>query len=111
MKCLEVGVFTKALINLVEKEKKFIFDQYAIQVTSVYFEIYTEHEQTNVLLNGDVIATTPDDDYSFKTDPYILGIYTFGAKYSSESGDLETETTQANIDPNLVNEVYLYFES
>lgn len=98
-------------INLIKSGKTFIFDHYDIQVSPVYFNVYTNYENAEILLDGEVVGTASSDDYSKEFGPYLPGTYTFSAKYSSEFIDLETETVHTNFDPGYVSDVDLYLEA
>lgn len=98
-------------INLIKNGKTLIFDQYDIRVSPVYFHVYTNYQDTEILLDGKVIDTATSDDYIKEFGPFLPGIYTFGAKYSSEYVNLETEREHTHIEPGYVSEVDLYLEA
>lgn len=98
-------------INLVKKGRIFIYDHFKIQVSPVYFDVYTNYEDTEILINGEIIATATTEDFSKEFGPYLPGTYTFRAKHSSDYVDLETKTVQTNVDPGYVSEVDLYLEA
>lgn len=98
-------------IDLVKNGKKLIYDNYEIQVGPVYFSISTNYEDTEITLDGEVIDTSTSENFSKEFGPYLPGTYTFGAKYSSEYVDLETETTHTHFNIGNVSEVNLYLEA
>ncbi|GGB37065.1 zinc-ribbon domain-containing protein [Virgibacillus dakarensis] len=102
--------YTYAL-NLVEDGKKFlIYDNYSIQVSPVYFEVSTNYKHTDIMLNGEVIATSDKDDFKKEVGPFLPGTYKFTAKYKGEFVELTAEAESTNFDPNYSDNVELYIE-
>lgn len=98
-------------INLVKNGKFLIFDRFDIQVSPVYFNVYTNYQDTEILMDGEVIGTATSDDYSKEFGPFLPGTYTFTARYVSDYVELETEATYTNYNPGYVSEVNLYIEA
>lgn len=96
--------------NLVKKGKKFIYDNYEIQVSPVYFDVGTNYSDTVISIDGEEIATTTNADYSKEFGPYLPGTYHFSAVYKSDFVELSTEADYTNFDPEYTDEVYLYID-
>ncbi|MFD1037078.1 zinc ribbon domain-containing protein [Virgibacillus byunsanensis] len=97
-------------VNLVKDGKKLIFDNYEINVSPVYFTVYTNYENTEILLDEEVIAISDKENFSKEVGPYLPGTYQFRANYKSDFIELTTETERTNFDPGYTDEVDLYVE-
>src|SRR5699024_9805317 len=67
-------------INLKKDGKKFlVFDNYMMQVSPVYFDVYTNYADTEITLDDDVVLTADSDEFTEEIGPYLPGKYTFVA--------------------------------
>ncbi|WP_106496592.1 zinc ribbon domain-containing protein [Lentibacillus sp. Marseille-P4043] len=98
-------------VNLIEDGKKFlVYDNYSIQVSPVYFEVYTNYKDTDILLNDEVIVTSDKDEFIQEVGPFLPGTYTFTATYKNDFVELSTETESINFDPGYSDHVDLGIE-
>lgn len=98
-------------VNLVKDGKTFVvYDDYAIEVSPVYFEVYTNFADTEISMDDEVIATSDADDYTKELGPFLPGKYTFTADYKSELAELSTEVESEQLDPESTGDVELYIE-
>src|SRR5699024_7964202 len=98
-------------LNLIKDGKAFvIYDHYVIQVSPVYFEVYTNYADTEIMMEDDIITTSDTDDYMKEVGPFLPGKYTFVANYKSDFVDLTTEVEAEQFDPDYSESVDLYIE-
>ncbi|MEN2768672.1 zinc ribbon domain-containing protein [Ornithinibacillus xuwenensis] len=97
-------------VNL-EKDGKFlVFDNYDITVSPVYFNVYTNYNETEIYLGDEVVATADSDEYYKEIGPFLPGLYSFKAVYKSEYVELTSEVESTNFDPGYTQEVDLYLD-
>ncbi|MGY0692110.1 zinc ribbon domain-containing protein [Virgibacillus sp. FSP13] len=98
-------------VNLIENGKKYlVYDKYSIQVSPVYFEVYTNYKDTDILLNDEVIVTSDTDEFTQEVGPFLPGTYTFTATYKNDFVELTAEADSTNFDPGFSDHVDLGIE-
>ncbi len=101
---------TEAL-SLGTKGKKYLFfDQYMIEVEPVYFEIYTNYDQTAIFMNDHEIAMSTEEEFTAEYGPFVPGTHTFTASYASEFIDLEEQEKITHMTPGEIGFVSLYLD-
>lgn len=104
------GMNSDYIVNLIKDGKTFIYDDYQIKVTPVYFEVGTNYSDTNIAIDGEEVFTTTAEDSYKEFGPYLPGTYQFSAVYKSDFIELSTEETFTNFDPGYSSEVYLHID-
>lgn len=104
------GLNSNYIVNLVKDGKQFIYDDYKVQVTPVYFNVGTTYSDTIVSIDGKEVMTTTENDSYKEFGPYLPGIYQFSAVYKSDFVELSTEEEFTNFDPEYSSELYLHID-
>ncbi|WP_188454186.1 zinc ribbon domain-containing protein [Virgibacillus oceani] len=97
-------------VNLVKDGKTFVYDNFDIQVSPVYFNVYTNYNDTEISLNGEVIATSDKEDFTKEVGPFLPGTYTFTATYKNDYVELTAEEESTNFDPGYTDDVDLFID-
>ncbi|WP_099159832.1 zinc ribbon domain-containing protein [Virgibacillus ndiopensis] len=97
-------------VNLIKDGKTFVYDNFDIQVSPVYFNVYTNYKDTEIKLNGEVIATANKEDFTKEVGPFLPGTYTFTATYKNDYVELTAEAESTNFDPGYTDDVDLFIE-
>src|SRR5699024_5331355 len=98
-------------INL-DKDGKtfFLYDNYVVQVSPVYFEVYTNYADTEIKMDGNVVVTSDADEYTEEIGPFLPGEYTFTASYKSNFVDLSKEVEAEQFNSDEPESVELFIE-
>lgn len=95
-------------VDLIKDGKKFIFyDNYKLVVNPVYIKASTNYKDTDIIINGEVLATTDTDNYSSEVGPIIPGEHVIEAVYDTGIFHLEAEETVKASDPGFAQYVDL----
>ncbi|WNB92520.1 TcaA 3rd/4th domain-containing protein [Bacillus sp. NEB1478] len=72
-----------------EKNGKFLFyDNYELNINSVYLTVGTNYKNTTLYLNDKKVGKSNKPDYEKKIGPFLPGIYTLEAKLKTDFVDL-----------------------
>lgn len=109
---LEEGTFDSTeVLSLGTSGKKYLFfDRYMIEVEPVYFEVYTNYDQTTIAMNNEEIVTTTSEEFTAEYGPYVPGTYTFTASYASDYIELEEHSKVTHMGADTTEYVSLYLD-
>ncbi|PMC37323.1 hypothetical protein CJ195_11205 [Bacillus sp. UMB0899] len=78
-------------IVTLDKENRFLYDQYSLTINPVYVTIQTNYENTILYINDKEVAKSNKPDDEKTVGPYLPGIYTLRAQLETDSITLEKE--------------------
>src|SRR5690625_5938531 len=91
---------TTASVDLVKEGKRLlIFNDYKFQVSPVHFKVRTNYKDTDIIVNGEKVATSDKEDYEAEVGPFMPGEYTLKAVYDTGFFNLDTEEKASSSDP------------
>lgn len=95
----DLGI-TTASVDLVKEGKRLLFfSDYKFQVTPVHFKVRTNYKDTDIIVNGEKVATADKEDFEAEVGPFLPGEYTLKAVYDTGFFNLDTEQKAASSDP------------
>lgn len=98
-------------VELVKDGKKFLlFDNYKLNLLPVYINVSTTYADTDILVNGEKIATADEEYFSDEVGPITPGVHTVKAVYDTGFFHLDKETEVEASDPGIASLVDLHLE-
>lgn len=102
------GIFT---IDLIKDGKAYLFfDNYKLAVNPVYINVATNYKDTDIIINGEVLATSDSENFNEDVGPLIPGEYTVEAVLDTGVFHLKEETKVQAMDPGYSQYVDLYLD-
>src|SRR5690625_4081986 len=91
---------TTASVDLVKEGKRLlIFNDYKFQVSPVHFKVRTNYKDTDIIVNGEKVATSDKENYEAEVGPFLPGEYTLKAVYDTGFFNLDTEEKASSSEP------------
>lgn len=101
----------RAVLRLIKEGKEFfLFDRYMIEIPPYYMTLHTNLADTELLVEGEEVATARTDDYSKRFGPYWPGEYEVEAVYAGEYVTLNQSKT-VKLYEERDEDVYLQIEA
>ncbi|MCD5324185.1 MULTISPECIES: protein kinase domain-containing protein [Pontibacillus] len=80
--------------TFVKGDKKYVvIDTFKLQVSPKYITVHANLANTKILLNDKEVANTPSENYSQDFGPFMPGLYSVEAEWTSEYATLQDQQT------------------
>lgn len=94
------GITEGGFLSLVKDGKTLFYDNYKIHIEPVFLTIGTNYQGTDLIVNGEKIDTSTEQDFTKEYGPYIPGIYEVEAALQSDFVKLEKKENETLISAN-----------
>jgi uncharacterized membrane protein YvbJ len=102
------GMFS---VDLIKDGKAFLFfDNYKLSVNPVYIKVATNYKDTDIIVNGEVLATSDTEDFDQDVGPLIPGEYAVEAVLDTGVFHLKEVKKVQAMDPGYAQYVDLYLD-
>lgn len=94
--------------DIMKDGKKFlVFDNYSIIINTVNIKVNTNYKDTDIIVNGEVLATSDSDNFSKEVGPLLPGEYVVEAIHDTGIFHLEAEEKVQAMNPGFAEYVNL----
>lgn len=98
-------------VDVIKDGKAFIFfDNYTFSLNPVYIKVATNYKDTNIIINGEVLATSDSDNFNEDVGPLIPGEYVVEAVLDTGVFHLQEEEKVQAMDPGFSQYVNLHLD-
>src|SRR5699024_8683280 len=95
----ELAVSTTS-VDLVKAGKRLLMlNDYKLKVSQVHFKVRKNNKDTDIIVNGEKVATSDKENYEAEVGPFLPGEYTLKAVYDTGFFNLDTEEKASSSDP------------
>ncbi|MEH7574152.1 zinc ribbon domain-containing protein, partial [Cytobacillus firmus] len=91
LQAMAEDLFTDNIVNLEKDGKTLLYDKYEINIPSVYLNLSTNYQDTDLYVNGKKVGKSSSPDFEKTYGPYLPGIYKVEAKLKTDFVELTKE--------------------